>query len=796
MMLTQAEADLSTISDAGQTDNFEVPFVLWDVLESGQVLTVDNTGNVSLNSFSNGKISTQWSVLLDAEVYKARLDSSGELVSIAHKNGAYVLQMSTQTLYRNISSPDPVNDAVLDAEGDLWLMFSAGKRRADQYNAEGFTGITSTTISAGISAFEILPDGRLVLASYDKKIYINSNSGALEETLSEPNAIVSSIVAVDATTIVAGTTGGTVYRYDTESWAVETLALDHSKQTTYVSSTSNYLIIGAKQGKVSFLDDTNFSLLNTFTSSGDIIGILHQSDGTFYTVGVTPDATKIRYFDLDSDLDGVNDRNDPFPNDSSQSSDSDLDGYGDNPDGTNGDAFPDDGTQWVDSDGDGYGDNALGNNPDLFPNNADQWSDQDGDGYGDNSQGLQGDKFPSESTQWADSDRDGYGDNPDGIKPDGCPTINGFSTLDRYGCPDSDLDGYSNPDANWTILQGADALPNNPTQWLDGDGDGYGDDADGQEPDACPWEYGKSKKAVSLDPNSAVGYIEIPSFGCVDEDGDGWVDRTESQGMETDPNEHFDGDGDGVGSNADYDDTKGFVQTEQDHCLNDRTDMSEACQGWVNPAYQAYLKNLEDGQNSLNYFAWNTTQQDDTAGDTTLNVDEDTLNQVILVGIIAFLGITAVILVIAKIVSKKGETTNQKTYGGYTSIQTANAAKEALEGRGGFSASGGVISDGDWEDEVEQLNFDRREDGFEDMDLKTNPEGKMTQTVTYEQESMEAIAGMPAPTPKPAAQLDKAPAPQMPSDVPPLPASGLPAGWTMEQWKWYGHEWIAKFGKN
>ncbi|DAC60652.1 MAG TPA: hypothetical protein D7I08_00085, partial [Candidatus Poseidoniales archaeon] len=167
-----------------------------------------------------------------------------------------------------------------------------------------------------------------------------------------------------------------------------------------------------------------------------------------------------------------------------------------------------------------------------------------------------------------------YGDNPEGYKPDMCPTVNAFSSIDRYGCPDSDLDGYSNPDENWTVENGADALPNNPTQWLDGDGDGYGDAADGERPDACPWEFGTSTKAVETDSNASSGYTALPRFGCLDEDGDGWADRTESPLMEIDPNEHFDGDGDGVGSNSDYDDTRGFIKTEQDHCLNNKNDTS------------------------------------------------------------------------------------------------------------------------------------------------------------------------------------------------------------------------------
>ena len=28
------------------------------------------------------------------------------------------------------------------------------------------------------------------------------------------------------------------------------------------------------------------------------------------------------------------------------------------------------------------------------------------------------------------------------------------------------------------------------------------------------------------------------------------------------------------------------------------------------------------------------------------------------------------------------------------------------------------------------------------------------------------------------------------SDTPPLPQSGLPQGWTMEQWKWYGRQYL------
>lgn len=58
---------------------------------------------------------------------------------------------------------------------------------------------------------------------------------------------------------------------------------------------------------------------------------------------------------------------------------------------------------------------------------------------------------------------------------DDCPGINGDSTYDRNGCPDTDGDGWSDPDGDWSTADGADAFPNEKTQWADRDGDGFGD---------------------------------------------------------------------------------------------------------------------------------------------------------------------------------------------------------------------------------------------------------------------------------------------------------------------------------
>ncbi len=789
-------AQLPNITNAGQTDELDRALVLWSVLDDGNILTVDDEGNVSINALNDGVLSAQWSLFLNVDANDARIDDANELVTVSHQTGAFVVQLSTEAITENISLPDPVNDAEFDHQGDLWLAQYAGKRRAEEYSSSIATGTGTTTISQGISAFEILTDGRVALASYDKKIYIHDDTGQLLTTLTDSTGIISTLVETSNGTLLAGTTGGTIYKYNTDSWNVQSLSLTHSKQITFMSEQGNDMyVIGAKQGKLSLVNMTNFTETITYSGAGDVVGYVSTFMGQLFIVGSTPTATKITFYDLDSDMDGVNDLNDDFPNDPTQTTDRDGDGYGDDQNGMNPDTFPDEATQWADTDGDGYGDNPVGNNSDLFPNNADQWSDLDGDGYGDNSNGLDGDVFPDEATQWADTDSDGYGDNPLGFRPDSCPTINGFSTEDRFGCQDTDFDGYSNPDEDWTAVDGADALPSQSTQWEDQDSDGYGDDSEGDLPDSCPWEYGTSTKAWVIDANTSIGYAESPSFGCEDKDGDGWVDRTESPLMDKDPNEHYDGDGDGVGSNADYDDTSPNIATQQDYCLNNKNDTSEDCIGWNDPAYQAYRANLVD-EEELGYYAWNASLSEDTSGTSGLNVDDEVLDQVIKVGLATFGGLTAIILLVAYVMGKRKASTSQKVYGGVTVSQSSSASKEALEGKAGISAEGGIISDDIWDDDVQQLNFEPQDDGFGDMELKKGENTGETADINYDEESIEDIAGIPAQATPSEPSSEVVEEASLPDEAPPLPDEGLPDGWTMDQWRWYGHEWLAKYGKN
>ena len=213
--------------------------------------------------------------------------------------------------------------------------------------------------------------------------------------------------------------------------------------------------------------------------------------------------------DSDDDNDGFTDDVDSCPLNAGTSSlgsvlgcsDFDADGYADSID-----VFPTEATQWLDVDGDGYGDNSEGFQGDgcieVTGESTEDFfgcPDADADGWSDIN-----DAFPVESSQHADVDGDGYGDNSNGFQADACPDVAGVSTEDRFGCLDTDSDGWS--DLN-------DAFVDDSTQYSDQDGDGFGDNADGTTPDSCPGIYGLSTEN---------------RFGCPDADGDGWEDREDA----------------------------------------------------------------------------------------------------------------------------------------------------------------------------------------------------------------------------------------------------------------------------
>ena len=310
----------------------------------------------------------------------------------------------------------------------------------------------------------------------------------------------------------------------------------------------------------------------------------------FYGLNSVPDELMI---DVDGDGVTLQDGLDAFPLDSTESTDTDSDGIGNNSDTDDDndgvadvdDIFPLDPNESMDSDGDG-----LGDNTDVFPNDSSETIDSDSDGVGDNS-----DLFPSDATESADTDLDSVGDNKDN-----CVLVQNVNQRDF------DFDGLGDvcdsDQDNDSVSNDLDLFPFDPFESKDSDGDGVGDNSDelpfdpsdtsdvdndgvGKSIDNCPaisnpqqFDYDGDGYGDVCDAdadndglNNESDLFPLDEFEQIDRDCDGIGDSSDTEIINTpdldcdgvlDDSDEFplnqfesvDTDSDGVGNNADPDD--------------------------------------------------------------------------------------------------------------------------------------------------------------------------------------------------------------------------------------------------
>jgi hypothetical protein len=286
--------------------------------------------------------------------------------------------------------------------------------------------------------------------------------------------------------------------------------------------------------------------------------------------------------DFDDDGDGYADNIDAFPLNSSEWSDFDMDGIGDNSDEDDDndgyidiiDQFPFDSTDWSDFDEDGIGDNSDQDDDndgwidtlDIWPYNSSEWSDEDGDGMGDNADddddndGILDiyDACPIDSSGYIDADEDGICNESDPDDDnDGWMDLEDIFPLDPNEWIDTDEDGFGNnfdlDDDGDEIYDVVDAFPLDPSESSDRDGDGIGDNLDGDD-DGDGWSDDNELECSSdpMDKFSVPTDTDSDNICNVidnDDDGDGIEDDIDR--FPLDASEWLDTDGDGVGDNED-----------------------------------------------------------------------------------------------------------------------------------------------------------------------------------------------------------------------------------------------------
>ncbi len=252
-----------------------------------------------------------------------------------------------------------------------------------------------------------------------------------------------------------------------------------------------------------------------------------------------------------------------------------------------------------------------------------------------------------------------------------------------------------------------------------------------------------------------------------------------------------------MGQRTDYNDTNALVSTVEDHCRLAFDDVRDICLGIRSVEYQDYLSTLNESERSRMTFSyWNATVAN---GPGAGGVDMNLVKQVSMLAGLVFVAMTAAILTVSAASRRRNSTAaeSQKTFVGFG--DSDSISEEALTGHAGLSARGGVEDDALWRDdpmESEKDAMNANEAPLQPMPAEPQemgPEGA-------EERENEAQATGVGPTPAIAetSATDDAPLTESGSEAkehataPPVPESGLPEGWTMEQWEHYGHQWLAK----
>lgn len=443
------------------------------------------------------------SIAVGESVYDIALSNDGNKALVAHLSGVSWVDIS------NLDNPTLVATVITPGDAQS-IVLSPNNERA--YVGDGFKGFQIIDISHP-SVLKVLSsmdtDGEvysIALSSDSSMLYVADGSFGLKifnVEISNSPTLIASITGIGfVRSVEISNDGFTAYLATSQSAGPRMvnitdpydpilLASSDSRSVNYVipslDQTKAFAIIstGLQSLDVGYKDPLSVgdTLLETpiyLSSNSDAVGDGFKFVANDGTVDSGNAKVTITILD-DTDGDRVADDADAFPNDLTESIDTDGDGIGNNsdPDDDNDgvpditDAYPLIGLNGlIDTDSDGIPNNCPANCISLGMVADD---DDDGDGVSD-----ENDALPLDAAETVDTDGDGVGNNADSDDDnDGVVDFEDAFALDPTESTDSDSDGIGNnadnDDDNDGIEDDFDAFPLDSEAWVDTDGDGQAD---------------------------------------------------------------------------------------------------------------------------------------------------------------------------------------------------------------------------------------------------------------------------------------------------------------------------------
>ena len=226
----------NNLVESGVTFESKEEFVFTQVLDDNTILTVNSVGSLSVNSHSQGVLTPLWSYNLNLTSSYAKLDPGEKLLAVIHESGFLTFSLEDKNIELNTTLTSIPDSLDWDQDGDLWIAYSSGLRRAKEYSNGVLTNQQTGSITSGFLCFEILENGNLVFGAFDAKIHVYNDAGNLVSRYTEPNSYITTLHETNNGILIAGSGAGKLHIYDVNnSWSHTTLALGSSEITSIQS---------------------------------------------------------------------------------------------------------------------------------------------------------------------------------------------------------------------------------------------------------------------------------------------------------------------------------------------------------------------------------------------------------------------------------------------------------------------------------------------------------------------------------------------------------------------------------
>ena len=157
-------------------------------MDDNTILFLESDGYLISSTNQNGEITELWSHELNVSASFAKLDPGGKMLAVIHDQGFLVFNIETKQVEYNTQLSTIPDSLDWDSDGDLWIAYHSGTRKARQYTDGSYNNYQTTTVTSGFLSFVVLSNDNMVVGGFDSKLHLFDNFGNLIDQKSEPNA--------------------------------------------------------------------------------------------------------------------------------------------------------------------------------------------------------------------------------------------------------------------------------------------------------------------------------------------------------------------------------------------------------------------------------------------------------------------------------------------------------------------------------------------------------------------------------------------------------------------------------